>query len=126
MGAEGRVHTTWDQTGASTGRVATRDPNLQNLPNSALEVEDEHGDKIAINIRSAFKAREGFEFVGADYSQIEMKVLAHVTQDKELKAFFAEKRDIHTLIASKALGNVIVESLSSTLLTSKSCPRKTD
>jgi DNA polymerase-1 len=82
----GRIHTHYIQTGTATGRLASRDPNLQNLP-----VKTEEGRKI----RSAFVPRPGCTFISADYSQIELVVLAHLSEDPELCAAFEKEEDIH-------------------------------
>ncbi len=82
------VHTTYSQTAVATGRLASSEPNLQNIP------VDRFG------IRSAFKPREGMVFLSADYSQIELRVLAHVSQDATLLQAFKEDKDIHALTAA--------------------------
>jgi DNA polymerase I len=84
----GRVHTTYNQTAVATGRLASSDPNLQNIP----------VDRFAV--RSAFKPKEGSLFLSADYSQIELRVLAYVSQDSTLLTAFKENRDIHALTAA--------------------------
>ncbi len=81
-----RLHTHYRQTGAATGRLSSVDPNLQNIP-----VREESGRRI----RSAFIPEEGFTFLSADYSQIELVVLAHLSQDEMLIKAFREGRDIH-------------------------------
>ncbi len=86
--ATGAVHTTYNQTQVATGRLASSEPNLQNIP-----VE-------RFRIRSAFKPREGQIFLSADYSQIELRVLAHVSQDATLLQAFKEDKDIHALTAA--------------------------
>lgn len=82
----GRVHTTFDQTGTETGRVSSLNPNLQNIP-----IRSRLGQKI----RRAFTAGSGRLFVAADYSQIDLRVLAHVSQDAVLKDAFAKQEDVH-------------------------------
>ncbi|MDE1975714.1 MAG: DNA polymerase I [Elusimicrobia bacterium] len=82
----GRVHTTFDQTGAETGRLSSLNPNLQNIP-----VRSESGQKI----RRAFVAPKGWLLVSADYSQIDLRVLAHVSGDKVLKDSFSRGEDVH-------------------------------
>ncbi|UWQ74545.1 DNA polymerase I [Leisingera sp. M658] len=88
----GRVHTSYAQTGASTGRMASTDPNLQNIP-----VRTEEGRRI----REAFVADEGNVLLSLDYSQIELRILAHMAGIDALKAAFAEGQDIHAMTASE-------------------------
>ncbi|HUX40267.1 MAG TPA: DNA polymerase I [Rectinemataceae bacterium] len=88
---EGRVHTHYSQVGAATGRLSSRDPNLQNIP-----IRDEDGRRI----RAAFKAAEGMSLVSADYSQIELVVLAHLSGDPGLAQAFREGIDVHRRTAS--------------------------
>jgi DNA polymerase-1 len=87
----GRIHTHFIQTGTETGRLSSKDPNLQNIP-----VRDENGRRI----RSSFKASEGHVFVSADYSQIELVVLAHLSGDKELTEAFCSGEDVHSRTAA--------------------------
>jgi DNA polymerase-1 len=91
----GRVHTSYHMTGAATGRLASTDPNLQNIP-----VRSEEGRKI----RQAFIAEKGHKLLSADYSQIELRLLAHVADIPELKAAFARGDDIHAITASEMFG----------------------
>ncbi|TMV15650.1 DNA polymerase I [Arenibacterium halophilum] len=88
----GRVHTSYSIAGASTGRLASTDPNLQNIP-----VRTEEGRRI----REAFVAEKGNVLVSLDYSQIELRILAHVADIPELKQAFADGVDIHALTASE-------------------------
>ncbi len=87
----GRVHTSYNQTGTVTGRISSSDPNLQNIP-----VRTELGR----HVRGAFVAQEGSVLLGADYSQVELRILAHISQDPELLAAFARGEDIHASTAS--------------------------
>jgi len=88
----GRVHTSYSLAATSTGRLASTEPNLQNIP-----VRTEEGRKI----RSAFVAPEGSQLISADYSQIELRVLAHVADIPQLKKAFADGLDIHAMTASE-------------------------
>lgn len=91
----GRVHTSYAMAIASTGRLSSTDPNLQNIP-----IRTEEGRKI----RYAFVAAKGCKLVCADYSQIELRLLAHMANVSTLKQAFAEGRDIHALTASQMFG----------------------
>ena len=90
--AEGRVHTTFEQTGTSTGRFSSSKPNLQNIP-----VRTPGGQSV----RRTFIARPGFSLLSADYSQIDLRVLAHVSGDANLSAAFRADEDIHARTASE-------------------------
>lgn len=94
-GPDGRIHTHFVQTGAATGRLSSRDPNLQNIP-----IREEEGRRI----RHAFSADPGHVLVSADYSQIELVVFAHLSGDPELRRAFAEGADIHRRTASLIFG----------------------
>ena len=91
----GRVHTSYSQTGASTGRLASSDPNLQNIP-----VRTEEGRKI----RHAFVAEAGHTLLSVDYSQIELRLAAHVADVVPLRQAFHEGQDIHAITASQVFG----------------------
>ena len=92
----GRVHTTYEQAGSSTGRIASNDPNLQNVP-----VKTEVGRRI----RSAFEAGNGFEtLLTADYSQIEMRIMAHLSGDQGLITAFNEGEDLHRFVGARIFG----------------------
>jgi DNA polymerase I len=94
--ADGRIHTTFNQTGATTGRLSSSNPNLQNIP-----VRGELGRKI----RRAFIPGSADQvLLVADYSQIELRILAHLSGDEGLKAAFEEGRDIHTATAARVFG----------------------
>lgn len=90
-----RVHTSFNQMATATGRLSSSDPNLQNIP-----VKGDLGKKI----REAFVAEEGWVLVGADYSQIELRVLAHMSEDEALLEAFRSGRDIHNETASAVFG----------------------
>ncbi|MCK5735441.1 MAG: DNA polymerase I, partial [Spirochaetaceae bacterium] len=92
---DGRIHTNYSQTGAATGRLSSNNPNLQNIP-----VRDDNGRRI----RTAFKSRPDYVFVSADYSQIELVVLAHMSGDEALTAAFKEGVDVHARTAASLLG----------------------
>ncbi|RUR37000.1 DNA polymerase I [Vreelandella populi] len=94
----GRVHTSYHQAVTATGRLSSSDPNLQNIP-----IRTEEGRKI----RQAFIARPGYRIVAADYSQIELRIMAHLSEDKGLLEAFAEGRDIHTATAAEVFGTAL-------------------
>ena len=96
----GRVHTSYSIAGASTGRLASTDPNLQNIP-----IRSEEGRRI----REAFVAEPGHVLVALDYSQIELRILAHVAEIDALKQAFREGQDIHATTASEMFGVPLAE-----------------
>ncbi len=91
----GRIHTTFDQTGTSTGRISSNEPNLQNIP-----IRTEMGREI----RRAFVAKPGYVLVDGDYSQIELRVLAHMSGDEAMCDAFNRGQDIHTRTAAEING----------------------
>lgn len=93
VGDDGRIHTTFNQKGAATGRLSSSDPNLQNIP-----VRTDAGRKI----RAAFQVGEGYEtLLTADYSQIEMRVMAHLSEDAGLIEAYASGEDLHNYVGSR-------------------------
>jgi len=90
--ATGRVHTSYHQAVAATGRLSSSDPNLQNIP-----IRTEEGRRI----RQAFIAPEGYKILAADYSQIELRIMAHLSADEGLLTAFKEGRDVHAATASE-------------------------
>ena len=93
--ADGRLHTTFNQTVAATGRLSTSSPNLQAIP-----IRTELGRQL----RSAFVAEDGCRLLSADYSQVELRILAHVSGEPALREAFARGDDIHTATAAEVLG----------------------
>ena len=87
----GRIHTTFNQTGTATGRLSSSNPNLQNIPIMT---------EIGRDVRKAFVARRGYAFVSFDYSQIELRIAAHLSGDKKMIEAFERGLDIHALTAS--------------------------
>ena len=95
VAADGRIHSTFNQTETRTGRISSTEPNLQNIP-----VRTERGREF----RRFFKAKDGCVLVDADYSQIELRVLAHMAGDATMKKAFTDGIDIHTVTASEVFG----------------------
>src|SRR5690242_17977323 len=95
IGEDGRLHTTFNQTVAATGRLSTTNPNLQAIP-----IRTDLGREI----RSAFVAEPGYKLVSADYSQVELRILAHVSGEPKLRESFERGEDIHTTTAAEVLG----------------------
>lgn len=87
---DGRVHTTFNQAGTSTGRMSSENPNIQNIPNR---------EGIGMKVREAFVAAKGHTLISCDYSQIEFRLFAHITEDKELIKAFEKGIDFHTAAA---------------------------
>lgn len=96
----GKVYTTFSQTTASTGRLSSLEPNLQNIP-----IRTERGRKL----RGLFVAEEGTQLIDADYSQIELRILAHLANDPDMIKAFADNVDIHTKTASEVFGVALEE-----------------
>lgn len=94
-GTTGRIHTSFNQTVVVTGRLSSSNPNLQNIP-----VRDEDGRRV----RECFVAPEGSKIVSADYSQVELRIMAHFSQDGHLLAAFRNGEDVHTATAAKIYG----------------------
>ncbi len=92
IGEDGRIHTTFNQTVTATGRLSSTDPNLQNIP---IRVE------LGSLLRRVFIPKEGYVFLDADYSQIELRVLAHLSEDENLIAAYRHAEDIHRVTASQ-------------------------
>ena len=99
----GRVHTSYQQAVAATGRLSSTDPNLQNIP-----VKTDEGRTI----REAFIAPKGYKIVAADYSQIELRIMAHLSQDENLLQAFANGLDVHSATAAEVFG-VSIDSVTS-------------
>lgn len=92
---QSRIHTSFDQTGAATGRLSTHTPNLQNIP-----MRGERGPIV----RKGFTAAPGYKLISADYSQIELRVLAHIAADEVLAKVFHDGRDVHTETSMRVFG----------------------
>jgi len=98
--ATGRVHTTYSQAVAVTGRLSSNDPNLQNIPVRTLEGR---------RVREAFVARPGFRIASSDYSQIELRLMAHISEDPGMLRAFADGVDIHRATASEVFGTPLAD-----------------
>jgi DNA polymerase-1 len=96
----GRIHTNYNQIGISTGRLSSADPNLQNIPIRTTQGRE---------IRRAFVAEPGWKLLAADYSQVELRIMAHMADDPGLKAAFARDEDIHAATAAAVLGVPLAE-----------------
>ncbi|RLC79491.1 MAG: DNA polymerase I, partial [Chloroflexi bacterium] len=96
----GRLHTSYNQTGTTTGRLSSSNPNLQNIP-----IRTELGRRV----RRAFVAEPGWKLIGADYSQVELRVMAHISGDEGLLGAFARDEDIHASTAAAIMGVPLAE-----------------
>lgn len=101
----GRIHTSWNQTGVATGRISSSNPNLQNIPKDGLEF----GKEYDVDVRSAFKSKSGWFFISADYSQIELRILAELSGDQNLVQAFLSGKDIHSQTAAQIFGVPLVD-----------------
>jgi DNA polymerase-1 len=95
VGADGRIHSTLLQTGAATGRMASKDPNLQNIPIRTVEGR---------LVRGAFIAAKGYQLVAIDYSQIELRIAAILSEDKNMMDIFRRGEDVHAGVAARVFG----------------------
>lgn len=95
VAADGRIHTTYNQTGTATGRLSSSDPNLQNIPTRT---------ELGQQFRSTFIAPEGFRLLSLDYSQLELRIVAHIAHDETMIEAFRNGEDIHTRTASEIFG----------------------
>ncbi len=102
---DGRIHSTFNQSITATGRLSSTEPNLQNIPTRTPEGR---------LIRSAFKAKEGYKLLGLDYSQIELRLAAHLSQDKKMIEAFQRGADIHSATAA-AINKLALEKIDSTM-----------
>jgi len=92
---DGRLHAKFLQTGTTTGRMSSQDPNLQNIPNKS---------ELGMEVRKAFKADKGCKLVAFDYSQVELRIAAFLSNDKKLLEIFKKGEDVHTAVASEVFG----------------------
>lgn len=95
VGTDGRLHTSLNQTGTTTGRMSSNNPNMQNIPTR---------EGVGAAIRKAFIAAKGYKLLAGDYSQIEMRVLAELSGDEHLRKFFREGKDVHASVAAYVFG----------------------
>ncbi len=89
----GRIHTSWNQALVATGRLSSSNPNLQNIPKD--------GKSYGVHVRSAFRPKSDWAFISADYSQIELRILAYFSKDKHLTEAFLQNKDVHSQTAAK-------------------------
>ena len=99
----GRLHATLNQIGTETGRFSSSKPNLQNIPNRKLEGDDKNDELKVLEskFRQMFIPRKGWQYICSDYSQIELRVIAHYSQDHFMLKAYNDKQDLHTLTASE-------------------------
>lgn len=102
---DGKIHTNFNQTIAATGRLSSSDPNLQNIPNKS---------DLGHKIRQSFVSSSGWKLLSIDYSQIELRVMAHLSEDEKLTKAFKENQDIHTFTAA-SINNIDIDEVSSKL-----------
>jgi DNA polymerase I len=95
VGTDGRIHTTYNQAGAATGRLSSVDPNLQNIPTRT---------ELGQQFRASFVAPKGFRLLSLDYSQLELRIVAHIAHDETMSESFRNGEDIHTRTASEIFG----------------------
>ena len=100
---ENRLHTTFDQAGTATGRLSSKDPNIQNIPKRT---------ELGMDIRKAFVVEKGFDLVAFDYSQIELRVTAILSGDPKLKEIFKKGEDVHSAVSSEVF-NVPLDKVTS-------------
>lgn len=95
VAADGRIHTTYNQAGSATGRLSSNDPNLQNIPTRT---------ELGQRFRTAFVAPDGYQLLSLDYSQLELRIVAHIAHDETMIEAFRSGEDIHTRTASEVFG----------------------
>ena len=95
VGEDGRLHAKFLQTGTTTGRMSSQDPNLQNIPNKS---------ELGMEVRKAFRAEKGSKLVAFDYSQVELRIAAFLSGDEKLLEIFRKGEDVHTAVASEVFG----------------------
>lgn len=100
IGPDGRLHTEYVQTGTATGRLSSKEPNLQNVP---------HDTPFSTELRSAFLPRLGYEFLSFDYAQLELRILASLSSDERMLSAFTKRQDIHALTAAQVYHKKVSE-----------------